>query len=109
MRKLYAHKRQRLEKLIAESALSQLPVLDTPGGMHMVLGLPAERDEAELIRQLNASGLGVRGLSGYCEAGAGYQGLVIGYCADSEAGMASGLALIERHLLAGGALSGSRG
>lgn len=91
MRQFYRTRETFIKSLIADTALSELPIIDAGGGMHAVIELPDAINDQLWVKELNAMGLGVRALSGYTRLGPKMNGLVIGYCADSEADIIEGI------------------
>ena len=95
MKQLYAQKGAYfLQQVKNHPLLAKLPVLDAEGGMHMVLGVPDEVDDQHLVALLNAQGLGVRALSGYCHGRDLVRGLVIGFCFEPQIEIDHGIDLI---------------
>ena len=94
---LYQKRLSVLSQEVKASCLSDLPILGAEGGMHLVLGLPDRIDDKRLVGQLKQYGLGVRALSGYTQEGPKLNGLVIGYCAESEEQIRQGVQLIGKH------------
>lgn len=97
MNGLYQKRLSVLSQEVEVSCLSDLPILGAEGGMHLVLGLPDQIEDKRLVEQLKKDGLGVRALSGYTQEGPKLNGLVIGYCAESEEQIRQGVQLIGKH------------
>jgi GntR family transcriptional regulator/MocR family aminotransferase len=95
MRKFYGEREKLIHNLIRSTRLNELAILSAPGGMHLVIELPDNIEDQCLVRSLNKEGLGVRALSGYTQLGSRLNGLVIGYCADSEVELEAGIRLID--------------
>jgi len=97
MNSVYQKRLNALLEAVKNSCLSELPILGAEGGMHLVLGLPEEIVDEQLVEHLKQDGLGVRALSGYTQEGPKLNGLVIGYCAESEEQIKRGIRLISKH------------
>lgn len=82
MRQLYQQRREVLVTAIAASPLSELPVIDAGGGMHLVQALPSDRPDQALCQRLNQEGIGARPLSAYDPLNQ-QQGLILGFSADT--------------------------
>ncbi len=104
MRQHYQQRRECLIGLIQQSALAQYSCELMPGGMHLVLHLPDYYSDRALTRELIAQGYGIRALSGYDlktstdNQTPALNGLVIGYCAETDAELKAGVQAIERCL-----------
>ncbi|MCX5148088.1 PLP-dependent aminotransferase family protein [Streptomyces sp. NBC_00320] len=86
MRHRYRGRRDQLVSVLASRA-PELRVTGISAGLHAVLELPPGR-EAAALRAARAAGLALDGLSEYrhpAAAGAGREGLVVGYAAPPEA------------------------
>lgn len=97
--KLYLQKETLLIELLNKSHLSNFPILDAQGGMHLVLGLPEQVDDKLLAFKLKECGLGVRGLSTYYSGANRPKGLVMGYCDDTVEAFQFAIDEISRLLL----------
>ena len=82
MRQLYQQRRDALMAAISVSPLSELPLIDAGGGMHLVQALPSDRPDQLLCQRLNKKGIGARPLSAY-DPLTQQQGLILGFSADT--------------------------
>ena len=87
MRIEYAARRQALLETLARHCPAVMP-LAAPGGLHLVLLLPATLDEAGVVRAARARGLAVSPMAAYYNDAPGQSGLVVGFAATPSARMA---------------------
>ncbi|HQT80038.1 MAG TPA: PLP-dependent aminotransferase family protein [Rhodopila sp.] len=84
MRTEYAHRRAALLEAMARHLRHATP-LHAPGGLHMVLQLPDNADEAAAVRACRARDLAVSPLGAYYNAEPAIRGLVVGFAATPAA------------------------
>ncbi|QEW05559.1 MocR-like pyridoxine biosynthesis transcription factor PdxR [Nitrincola iocasae] len=95
MRQLYQQRREALMALISASPLSELPMIDAGGGMHLVQALPPDHLDQPLCQRLNNAGIGARPLSAY-DPLTDQQGLILGFSADPVDRMAQAVSHLVR-------------
>ncbi|HKN99955.1 MAG TPA: PLP-dependent aminotransferase family protein [Pseudonocardiaceae bacterium] len=96
-RQLYRRRRDALLAALAEHLPDWTPV-GVAAGLHLVVRLPEDTDDAELAAALAAEGVHVMALSGYAHAGTTppYPGLVLGYALLSPDRLRAAVADIAR-------------
>ncbi len=94
MRHLY--RRRRAQVVASLRGLRGVRVYPMDGGLHVVV--EHERDEASVIRALEARGVAVTALSGYWAGGGSSRGLVFGFGGVSDADLTTALGAIARVL-----------
>lgn len=96
LRLLYQQQRLGLERLLAESDLKTLPIIDAGAGMHLVIKLPNDCDDQALVEHLVQQGVGARALSHYDQSCQPVRGLVLGFTLDDGVQMARGVQRVEQ-------------
>ena len=90
MRQLYSRRRQMLVELISRQLGEHfLGSFSSNAGLHMILQLPSESDDAVIAQQANAQGLLVRPLSRYYVNEEKRSGLLLGFASIEENEMTS--------------------
>lgn len=107
MRVLYGRRREWLQSLIQRYLGPDfLCEPDSQAGLHLVLRLPSDVDDVELVQRLQAQGVLARPLSKYYRTCSVERGLLLGYAATEEATMQSAFFVLLRVLKAmGGGLN----
>ena len=98
MRRLYRQRQQTLRQALQETLGAQVALLGGECGMHLVLRLADEIDDAALAARLWQAGYAPAALSGYCAGDAPLRGLVLGYGNTSNAQLQAGARQISRLL-----------
>ena len=103
MRVLYGRRREWLQSLIQRYLGPDfLGEPDSQAGLHLVLRLPSDVDDVELVQRLQAEGVLARPLSKYYRTPSAERGLLLGYAAIEEASMQSAFFVLLRVLKAMG-------
>ncbi|WP_042419801.1 PLP-dependent aminotransferase family protein [Comamonas aquatica] len=103
MRVLYGRRREWLQSLIQRYLGPDfLCEPDSQAGLHLVLRLPRDVDDVELVQRLQTQGVLARPLSKYYRTCSVERGLLLGYAAIEEATMQSAFFVLLRVLKAMG-------
>jgi GntR family transcriptional regulator / MocR family aminotransferase len=92
MRKLYAERRSRTAAGLMKVLFDRVTIDAQPGGMHLVLRLPAGYADRDLAARLLADGLYAEALSDWTLAGDGAPGLLLNFTNIASADVAESLA-----------------
>jgi GntR family transcriptional regulator/MocR family aminotransferase len=93
MRPVYRRRRDALLAALA-ARLPQWEPAGVAAGLHLVAWLPPGLDEDAAVAAAAARGVRVRGVGPYRLATPGRAGLILGYAALDEAGLAAGVGLL---------------
>jgi GntR family transcriptional regulator/MocR family aminotransferase len=103
MRLIYGQRRARLVELVTQALGPEwIHPFDSNAGLHLVMSLPAPRQDVAIAQRARAAGVLVRPLSRYYERGPAQQGLLLGFAAVPEAQMAQPLHTLAGLLAPGG-------
>jgi len=98
MRRLYRQRQQTLRQALQETLGERVALLGGECGMHLVLRLADEIDDASLAAQLWQAGYAPAALSSYCGEETPLRGLVLGYGNTSGTQLKAGVRQIRRLL-----------
>ena len=103
MRPIYRARRDAL-KTALDRHLPELEHCGSAAGLHLMVWLPSDWDEAAVVKLAADAGIGVYGLSAYWAVpGSGDPGLIFGYAGVSETAIEDGVRALSSALRASGA------
>jgi GntR family transcriptional regulator / MocR family aminotransferase len=97
MRAVYIERRRSMRNVLTEEFSTDLEVLPSTGGLHLVAMLRNELDDTAVARRAHALGVGIQPMSSYFRA-SGQSGFAIGYGAIRTRHIADGLRLFRECL-----------
>lgn len=95
VRRTYGQRRQFLIEALRTDFGDVGHFTDHQAGMQVALHLRDAFNDQQIVQRAEAQNLEVEALSAFCQAGADYNGLLLGFCAFDEAEMSEGLARLR--------------